>query len=147
MNKLLDDENKEDKTFWNQEALKEEENDENYEEGEVVDVFDGDFDDEPEPDEEVENEADDRMQTKKILIFPGKQLPKKPTKKKVLSNLGKAPQDDETAEQSTLPEHHDAPDDVEVERIVRKSTRTSVTVRQAERDAIHAALQATMKGK
>ncbi|XP_028084654.1 SWR1 complex subunit 2-like isoform X3 [Camellia sinensis] len=45
MNKLLDDENKEDKTFWNQEALKEEENDENYEEGEVVDVFDGDFDD------------------------------------------------------------------------------------------------------
>ncbi|XP_028084652.1 SWR1 complex subunit 2-like isoform X2 [Camellia sinensis] len=91
MNKLLDDENKEDKTFWNQEALKEEENDENYEEGEVVDVFDGDFDDEPEPDEEVENEADDRMRTKKILIFPGKQLPKKKTKKKVLSNLGKAP--------------------------------------------------------
>ncbi|XP_028064035.1 SWR1 complex subunit 2-like isoform X2 [Camellia sinensis] len=147
MNKLLDDENKEDKTFWNQEALKEEENDENYEEGEVVDVFDGDFDDEPEPDEEVENEADDRMRTKKILIFPGKQLPKKKTKKKVLSNLGKAPQDDETAEQSTLPEHHDAPDDVEVERIVRKSTRTSVIVRQAERDAIRAALQATMKGK
>ncbi|XP_028064036.1 SWR1 complex subunit 2-like isoform X3 [Camellia sinensis] len=87
------------------------------------------------------------MRTKKILIFPGKQLPKKKTKKKVLSNLGKAPQDDETAEQSTLPEHHDAPDDVEVERIVRKSTRTSVIVRQAERDAIRAALQATMKGK
>ncbi|CAL5338416.1 unnamed protein product [Camellia sinensis] len=163
MNKLLDDENEEDETFWNQEALKEhlsyrlvrrtssgiymEENDENYEEeGEVVDVFDSDFDDdEPQPDEEVENEADDRMRTKKRLIFPGKQLPKKKTKKKVLSNLGKAPQDDETAEQSTLPEHHDAPDDVEVERIVRKSTRTSVIVRQAERDAIRAALQATMK--
>lgn len=147
MNKLLDDENEEDETFWNQEALKEEENDENYEEeGEVVDVFDSDFDDdEPEPDEEVENEADDRMRTKKRLIFPGKQLPKKKMKKKVLSNLGKAPQDDETAEQSTLPEHHDAPNDVEVERIVRKSTRTSVIVRQAERDAIRAALQATMK--
>ncbi|KAF5945288.1 hypothetical protein HYC85_015516 [Camellia sinensis] len=147
MNKLLDDENEEDETFWNQEALKEEENDENYEEeGEVVDVFDSDFDDdEPQPDEEVENEADDRMRTKKRLIFPGKQLPKKKMKKKVLSNLGKAPQDDETAEQSTLPEHHDAPDDVEVERIVRKSTRTSVIVRQAERDAIRAALQATMK--
>ncbi|KAL7243018.1 hypothetical protein ACSBR1_015430 [Camellia fascicularis] len=45
MNKLLDDENEEDETFWNQEALKEEENDENYEEREVVDVFDSDFDD------------------------------------------------------------------------------------------------------
>ncbi|CAL5403244.1 unnamed protein product [Camellia sinensis] len=136
------------KEFEEQSKNLKEENDENYEEWEVVDVFDGDFDDdEPEPDEEVENEADDRMRTKKILIFPGKQLPKKKTKKKVLSNLGKAPQDDETAEQSTLPEHHDAPDDVEVERIVRKSTRTSVIVRQAERDAIRAALQATMKGK
>lgn len=44
-----------------------------------------------------------------------------------------------------MPKHHDAADDTEGERTVRKSTRTSVIVRQAERDAIHAALQATMK--
>ncbi|KAI7984513.1 SWR1 complex subunit 2 [Camellia lanceoleosa] len=45
-----------------------EENDENYEEGEVMDVFDSDFDDdEPEPDEEVENEADDRFDFPKIM--------------------------------------------------------------------------------
>ncbi|KAI7989487.1 hypothetical protein LOK49_LG13G00199 [Camellia lanceoleosa] len=56
-------------------AGKEEENDENYEEGEVVDVFDNDFDDdEPEPDEEVENEADDRFDFPKIMklyVFEG----------------------------------------------------------------------------
>lgn len=48
-------------------------------------------------------------------------------------------------EQSSTPVNLDAPDDIEEERIVRKSTRTSVIVRQAERDAIRAALQATMK--
>ncbi|KAL7001438.1 hypothetical protein U1Q18_002589 [Sarracenia purpurea var. burkii] len=147
MTKLLDEENEEDETFWNQDALKEEENDDNYqEEVEVADVFDSDFDDdEPEPDEEIENQADDRERTKKKLIFPGKPSTKKKKKKKVISNIGKAPQDDKIPEPSVAPEHHDVPDDVEVERIVRKSTRTSVIVRQAERDAIRAALQATMK--
>ncbi|XP_059651612.1 SWR1 complex subunit 2 [Cornus florida] len=147
MTKLLDDEIEEDEMFWNQEALKEEEDDVNYEEEtEVADVFDSDFDeDEPEPDEEVENEADDRIRTKKRLIFPGKQLPKKKKKKKDLSKLEKDPQDEKTDDQSTLPKHDDVPDDLEVERIVRKSTRTSVIVKQAERDAIRAALQATMK--
>ncbi|GFY92460.1 DNA binding protein SWC2 [Actinidia rufa] len=156
MTKLLDEEVEEDELFWNQDALKDEENDENYEEAaeaEAVDVFDSDFDDdasisvffEPEQDEEVENVADDRERTKKKLIFPGKPLPKKKKKKKVLSKLGKAPEDEKNPEQSVVPEPHDVPDDVEVERIVRKSTRTSVIVRQAERDAIRAALQATMK--
>lgn len=147
MNKLLDDENEEDEAFWNQDALKEEENDDNYEEEqEIADEFDSDFDeDEPEPDEEGENEVDERVRTKKRLIFPGKPLPKKKKKKKILSKLDSPDKDVKSNEQSILPENHDVPNDVEGERIIRKSTRTAVVVRQAERDAIRAALQATMK--
>lgn len=146
MNKLLDEEVEQDDHFWNQDALKEEENDVNYEEeAEVADEFDSDFDeDEPEPDEEVENDADDRPRTKKRLSYPGKTLAKK-KKKKVLSNLERVTKDEKTSPESTVPENNEVPDDLEVERIVRKSTRTSVIVRQAERDAIRAALQATMK--
>nr|POE65538.1 swr1 complex subunit 2 [Quercus suber] len=45
MTKLLDEEIEEDELFWNQEALKDEENDVNYEEEqEVADEFDSDFD-------------------------------------------------------------------------------------------------------
>lgn len=85
------------------------------------------------------------MRTRKRLIYPGKQIPKKKKKKKVLSALESDPNDEQTPDEPTVPKHHDAADDIEVERIVRKSTRTSVIVRQAERDAIRAALQATMK--
>ncbi|PON83739.1 Vps72/YL1 family [Trema orientale] len=153
MNKLLDDEIEEDDLFWNQDALKEEENDVNYEaEAEVADEFDSDFDeDEPEPDEEGENnEVDERVRPKKRLIFPGKTLAKrKPKKKKVLSNLEEDHDDESDTEKTNEqpPEQHqDAPDDgAEGERIVRKSTRTAVINRQAERDAIRAALQATMR--
>ncbi|KAG9456033.1 hypothetical protein H6P81_000541 [Aristolochia fimbriata] len=158
MTKLLDEEAEEDEVFWNQEAFKEEENDVNYEEeAEVADVFDSDFDeDEPEPEEEVENEADERVRKKKKLVFPGKSLTKKKSKKKVLSKLeqipkeeilDEVPKEDESSpkEQSEFPEHQEVPDDAEAERTIRKSTRTSVIVRQAERDAIRAALQATMK--
>ncbi|KAK4431165.1 SWR1 complex subunit [Sesamum alatum] len=149
MTKLLDEEIEEDEVFWNQDALKEDENDEEYEEeGEVADVFDSDFDeDEPEADEEVENEPDERRTTKR-LIYPGKppaKKKKKTKKDKVLSKSESAPKDEKTPDQSTPSEHNDAPDDAEVEKIVRKSTRTSVIIRQAERDAIRAALQATMK--
>ncbi|PPD87281.1 hypothetical protein GOBAR_DD15766 [Gossypium barbadense] len=121
-----------------------EENNVNYEEEpEVADVFDSDFDeDEPEPDEEVENDADERFRTKKRLIFPGKPSMKK---KKVLSNLDGDSKDENLTQKTSSTQHHDAPDDAEGERIIRKSTRTSVIVRQAERDAIRAALQATMK--
>lgn len=70
-------------------------------------------------------------------------MPKK-KKKKTLSKLETAPEDDKTAQESTAEERHDVPDDGG-ERMIRKSTRTSVIVRQAERDAIRAALQATMK--
>lgn len=71
--------------------------------------------------------------TKKRLILPGKPSTKK--KKEVLSWLETSPQDDKTLEQSTPYEHHD----VEAEQIIRKSTRTAVIVREAERDAIRAA--------
>ncbi|XP_012481520.1 SWR1 complex subunit 2 isoform X2 [Gossypium raimondii] len=97
---------------------------------------------EPEPDEEVENDADERFRTKKRLIFPGKPSMKK---KKVLSNLDGDSKDENLTQKTSSTQHHDAPDDAEGERIIRKSTRTSVIVRQAERDAIRAALQATMK--
>lgn len=84
--------------------------------------------------------------TKKKLIYPGKAPPKKKQKKtKVLSKSESAPKDEKTPEESTRSEHHDVPDDAEAEKVVRKSTRTSVIIRQAERDAIRAALQATMK--
>nr|XP_028961247.1 SWR1 complex subunit 2 isoform X2 [Malus domestica] len=146
MTKLLDEEIEEDEMFWNQEALKEDEDDGNYEaEPEVADEFDSDFDeDEPDPDEGAENnDADERVRTKKRLIYPGKQSSKKKKKKKkVISEL----ESKDGNEKSSHPEQHqDAPEEAEVERTVRKSTRTSVVVRQAERDAIRAALQATMK--
>ncbi|KAK2658425.1 hypothetical protein Ddye_004958 [Dipteronia dyeriana] len=147
MTKLLDEEIEEDELFWNQDALKEEEEDLNYEEEpEVADEFDSDFDeDEPEPDEEGKNDADERVQNKKRLIFPGKPSTKKKKKQKVLSKLDSDPKDMKLNQEFTPPENHDVPDDAEGERTVRKSTRTAVIVRQAERDAIRAALQATIK--
>ncbi|XP_031741695.1 SWR1 complex subunit 2 isoform X2 [Cucumis sativus] len=146
MTKLLDEEAEEDELFWNQDALREDEVDDEYEEEpEVVDEFDSDFnEDESEPEEEAENEADERPQMKKRLIFPGK-TSKNKNKKRAVSKVEKPSKDEASTDQSTPPEHHDTPDDTEVERTVRKSTRTSVIVRQAERDAIRAALQATMK--
>ncbi|PHT81005.1 SWR1 complex subunit 2 [Capsicum annuum] len=148
MTKLLDDELEEDELFWNQEALKDEENDVEYEEeGEAVDVFDSDFDeDESEPDEEGENEPVDRTLKKKRLIYPGKPSAKKKKKMKNLTKSGKEPQENEEAlDPSTPSEHHDTHDDTEAERTLRKSTRTAVVVKQAEREAIRAAMQATAK--
>lgn len=74
MTNLLDDEVEQDELFWNQEALKDEENDDNYEEEpEVADVFDSDFDeDEPDPDEEIADDGAERERPKKRLIYPGK---------------------------------------------------------------------------
>ncbi|CAA0814376.1 SWR1 complex subunit 2 [Striga hermonthica] len=146
LTKLVDEELEEDELFWNQDALKEEEHDAEYEEeGEVADVFDSDFDEsEPEPDQEVENEPNERR-TKKKLIFPGKPSAKKKKKKETaISKSESVPKDEKSVDQLS-PEHHDVTNDAEAEKIVRKSTRTSVIIRQAERDAIRAALQATMK--
>ncbi|CAH9134973.1 unnamed protein product [Cuscuta epithymum] len=147
MTKLVDEEVEDDELFWNQDALKEEDIDQEYEEeAEAVDVFDSDFDeDEPEADEDGENEPDDRNRTKKRLTYPGKSSGTKKKKKKVVPKLEMTSEDKKDHDPSTPSEHHDAPDDVEEEKTIRKSTRTSVIVRQAERDAIRAALQATIK--
>ncbi|PWA91396.1 sequence-specific DNA binding transcription factor [Artemisia annua] len=174
MTKLVDDEIEEDDEFWNQDALKDEEDDTNYvEEGEAADDFDSDFDsDEPEPEEEADNEPDERRTRKKLVYpgkpkpsfqakpkpgfpgkprlgFPGKEIPKK-KQKKVVSETDTSNGEDTNPEQSksTPQDDHDEPDDNEVEKTTRKSTRTAVVVRQAERaerDATRAALQATMK--
>ncbi|XP_078434199.1 DNA binding protein SWC2 [Wolffia australiana] len=145
MTKLLDEEIDEDEQFWNQDALKEDENDDNYEEEqEVIDEYDSDFnDDEPEPGEEVKDEGDEREKTKKKLIFPGKLASKKKKKKKEKKVEVKPAPEEEPLTLEIEPEVQEAFDGTD--RIVRKSTRTSVIVRQAERDAIRAALQATMK--
>ncbi|XP_058731217.1 SWR1 complex subunit 2 [Vicia villosa] len=149
LSKLLDDEVEQDELFWGQDALKDEEEDDNYqEEAEIADEFDSDFDqDEPEPDEEQPQvDADDRMNKKKRLIAPGKTLTKKKKKKKILSNLENSIKigdegDDDNNKPSVSGEHHDDAKEI----MVRKSTRTSVIVRQAEREAIRAAIQATSK--
>lgn len=45
LSKLLDDEIQQDELFWSQDALKEEDEDDNYqEEAEIADEFDSDFD-------------------------------------------------------------------------------------------------------
>ncbi|XP_031504783.1 SWR1 complex subunit 2 isoform X2 [Nymphaea colorata] len=148
MTKLLDEEVEMDNQFWNQDALKEVEEDANYEEEqEIADEFDSDFDeDEPDPDDDGENDGEEVVRVKKRLIFPGKSANKKKSKKKVLTALDRTSKDVHSPDRSpsVQPEQQDAPDDG-TERVVRKSTRTLVIVRQAEREAIRAALQATMK--
>lgn len=65
---------------------------------------------------------------------------------KTLTKTKKAHQENEESPYPSTPsEHHDAHDDTEAERTIRKSTRTAVVVKQAEREAIRAALQATTK--
>lgn len=149
MSKLLDDEVENDEQFWGQDAFREEENDANYQdEGEVADEFDSDFDDdEPEPDEEVADD-EERRPVKKRKLIQGKTPFKKKIKRKGFLSLKTVP---ETAEGSTheskpsQSKHQESPGDPEGERIVRKSTRTAVIVRQAERDALRAALQSSIK--
>lgn len=74
-------------------------------------------------------------------------MTKKKKNKKVISKLEKILKDDKPLDikESNVAEHQGNTDDLEGERTVRKSTRTLVIVRQAERDAIKAALQASMK--
>jgi len=82
----------------------------------------------------------ERMLKKKRFVFPGKTLAVKKKKKKVLSKLEGSPKEEEHSGKAAEEQQ-----DENGERMIRKSTRTSVIVRQAERDAIRAALQATMK--
>ncbi|KMZ60298.1 SWR1 complex subunit 2 [Zostera marina] len=142
---LIDEEIEQDDQFWNQDALKEDEDDTNYvEEGGGADEFDSDFnEDEPDPDEGGEKDVDERVKTKKKLIFPGKSAKMKKNKK----NLTKLERSSEVvkSEDPIDSEQQEVPEDLEGERVVRKSTRTSVVVRQAEREAIREALQAISK--
>ncbi|XP_062192439.1 SWR1 complex subunit 2-like [Phragmites australis] len=122
-----------------------EENDVNYEEEQDAgDEFDSDFgEDESEPDDEPEKEVRERLPIKKRLIFPGKTLSKTKTKKKVVPKL-----DDAKTDKSDKPgpsRQADVPDEFENEKTIRKSTRTSVIVRQAEREAMRAEKEAIVK--
>ncbi|MCI16116.1 vacuolar protein sorting-associated protein 72, partial [Trifolium medium] len=150
LSKLLDDEVQQDELFWSQDALKEEAEDDNYqEEPEIADEFDSDFDQDPEPDEEQPQiDADERMnKKKKRLVYPGKTLAKKKKKKKTLSNLDNPSKNDDDEDNNNNNNKNKATEDHDdaKEIMIRKSTRTSVIVRQAERDAIRAAIQATSK--
>lgn len=84
---------------------------------------------------------------KKRLIYPGKTAPKKNKKKKLVSKLEDAHEDEEMGdkEEEDEKEPNETQEDMESEKVIRKSTRTSVIVRQAERDALRAAIQATTK--
>lgn len=72
---------------------------------------------------------------------------KKKSKKKELSSLDAVPQTAEDSGEESKPSKPKQKDiiDVEGERTIRKSTRTAVIVRQAERDALRAALQSSIK--
>ncbi|TVU43860.1 hypothetical protein EJB05_10360 [Eragrostis curvula] len=144
--KLIEDEDEHDEAFWNQDALKDEENDDNYEEEQDAgDEFDSDFgQDESEPDDDPEKEVQERLPIKKRLVFPGKTLRKTNVKKK--KKVTPKLEDDEKSTDKPSPSRQaDAPDEFETEKIIRKSTRTSVIVRQAEREAIRAEKEATAK--
>lgn len=87
---------------------------------------------------------------KKRLIYPGKTTQKKNKKKKLVSKLeDTSPEDEKPSEELGDKEEEDEKetqeDMMEGEKVIRKSTRTSVIVRQAERDALRAAIQATTK--
>lgn len=149
MSRLLDEELENDEQFWGQDAFREEENDVEYhEEGEVADEFDSDFDDdEPEPDEEVADD-EDRRPVKKRKLIQGKPLFKKKIKRKGFVSLKTVPETVEGSTHESKPsqsKHQETAGDPEGERTVRKSTRTAVIVRQAERDALRAALQSSIK--
>ncbi|KAL5222237.1 hypothetical protein ABZP36_026950 [Zizania latifolia] len=146
--KLLEDDVEQDEVFWNQDALKEEDDDDNYEEEQDAgDEFDSDFgEDESEPDDEPEQEVRERLPIKKRLVFPGKTMKKiNAKKKKVVSKLEDDSKTDRSSDQPSPSKQADVPEELETEKTIRKSTRTSVIVRQAEREAIRAEKEATMK--
>ncbi|KAM0907477.1 hypothetical protein ACQ4PT_016099 [Festuca glaucescens] len=149
--KLVEEEIEHDEAFWGQEALKEDEEDDNYqEEQDAGDEFDSDFSEqEPEPDGDPENEVRERLPIKKRLFFPGKTMKKmKAKKKKKMKKIIKVEDEgaiDEAPDRATTSKQSNFPDDLEFEKTTRKSTRTSVVVRQAEREAIRAEKQATAR--
>ncbi|KAL2653335.1 hypothetical protein R1flu_021463 [Riccia fluitans] len=165
LSKLLEDELEADEEFWNQKAFQEEAEDNEYEaEPEEADVFDSDFDeDEPEEDEGDEYEGDRRPEKKKRKLFAGKPDKKKADKKKKsitkksvssLVEIAASVADGGGAQYaSTKPPLPPKPVavasesnvDSEAAQGVRKSSRMAVVVKQAEREAQQAALQALAK--
>ncbi|WVZ95596.1 hypothetical protein U9M48_041336 [Paspalum notatum var. saurae] len=130
--KLLEDEIEQDEVFWNQDALKDEENDDNYEEEQDAgDEFDSDFgedESEPDDDDEPEKEVRERLPIKKRLMFPGKTLRKTNVKKKkkITPKLEDGTEADKSSDKPGPSTFTDVPDEFETEKIIRKSTRTSV---------------------
>jgi len=87
-----------------------------------------------------------RLPIKKRLMFPGKTLRKTNVKKKkVTPKLEYDAKADKSADKLSSSTQADVPDELEAEKTIRKSTRTSVIVRQAEREAIRAEKEATAK--
>jgi hypothetical protein len=87
-----------------------------------------------------------RLPIKKRLMFPGKTLRKTNTKKKkVTPKLEDDTKTEMAIDKPSASTQPDAPDECGTEKTIRKSTRTSVIVRQAEREAIRAEKEATAK--
>jgi hypothetical protein len=79
-------------------------------------------------------------------MFPGKTLRKTNTKKKkVTPKLEDDTKTEMAIDKPSASTQPDAPDECGTEKTIRKSTRTSVIVRQAEREAIRAEKEATAK--
>jgi len=161
----VDEEVEADEEFWNQDAFKEDDADNEYkEELEFDDEFDSDFDDEEEGSDGGEADEEERHPTRRRKLPPGR----KPFKKAASSGTSKkgvsfveeaaaAAAAGDTPVSLVKPArqiiHQQSPDDKENgetlavdgdgERTVRKSTRTAVIVKQAEREALRVALQAT----
>ena len=79
-------------------------------------------------------------------MFPGKTLRKTNVKKKkVTPKLEYDAKADKSADKPSSSTQADVPDELEAEKTIRKSTRTSVIVRQTEREAISAEKEATAR--
>lgn len=152
---LLDEEVEADDEFWNQEAFKDDVEDNEYAaEDEDADVFDSDFD---EDDSDEEEEVEEQL-TKKRKLPPEDHLEKK-NKERNGSTEGVdtahvASGGDLSHSALNLPDlsqksHHqengESTLDVEGERSVTNPTSTAVVIKQAEREAHEAALEALSK--
>ncbi|KAG0601225.1 hypothetical protein M758_11G094300 [Ceratodon purpureus] len=161
LSKLVDEEIEADEEFWNQDAFKEDGADDEYEEEqEIADEFDSDFNDEEDESDDGEAEEKESRPKRKQKLPPGKKPVKKGAsgshKKKGVSFLeeaaaaadaGETLPNLETPRQAVRPSPEEKEDGEteEGEKSLRKSTRTSVVVKQAERDAQRAIQQALPK--
>lgn len=164
MTKLLDDEQEADEEFWGQEALAEGGEDVEYEaEEDVVDEFDSDFDEDDANAEEEDIAEDDFERVKKKRLLPPGTKPIRKDKRTTTASKTKGLDVIEAAVAAAIqskagdePDLAQAPSkqlqedadfegflDFEGEKTVRKSTRTAVVIRQAEREALRAAMEAT----